>query len=121
MGYGRGVSTAWESLSDPVRREIVHRLSRGALTAGAIAEDFAISRPAVSRHLRVLREAGVVSVRPDAQRRVYSLAPGGLDEVRAWVEEVGDFWSQRLDALGTELARGRRERRTTSTTEKEIG
>ena len=106
------MSTAWESLSDPVRRQIVHRLSRGALTAGEIAADFAISRPAVSRHLRVLRESGVVEVRPDAQRRVYSLAPGGLDEVQQWVEEVGAFWSQRLDALGTELARGRRTRRT---------
>ena len=106
------MSTAWESLSDPVRRQIVHRLSHGALTAGEIAADFAISRPAVSRHLRVLRESGVVEVRPDAQRRVYSLAPGGLDEVQQWVEEVGAFWSQRLDALGTELARGRRTRRT---------
>ena len=102
------MSTAWESLSDPVRREIVHRLSRGALTAGEIAADFAISRPAVSRHLRVLRESGVVEVRPDAQRRVYSLAPGGLDDVQQWVDEVAAFWSQRLDALGTELARGRR-------------
>ena len=106
------MSTAWESLSDPVRRQIVHRLSRGALSAGEIASDFAISRPAVSRHLRVLREAGVVEVRPDAQRRVYSLAPRGLDEVREWVDEVAAFWSQRLDALGTELARGRRTRRT---------
>ena len=106
------MSTAWESLSDPVRRQIVHRLSRGALSAGEIASDFAISRPAVSRHLRVLREAGVVEVRPDAQRRVYSLAPGGLDDVQQWVDEVAAFWSQRLDALGTELARGRRTRRT---------
>ena len=106
------MSTAWESLSDPVRRQIVHRLSRGPLTAGEIAADFAISRPAVSRHLRVLRESGVVEARPEAQRRVYSLAPGGLDEVQQWVEEVGAFWSQRLDALGTELARGRRTRRT---------
>ena len=106
------MSTAWESLSDPVRRQIVHRLSHGALTAGEIAADFAISRPAVSRHLRVLRESGVVEVRPDAQRRVYSLAPGGLDDVQQWVDEVAAFWSQRLDALGTELARGRRARRT---------
>ncbi|MGZ8745163.1 MAG: ArsR/SmtB family transcription factor [Nocardioides sp.] len=105
------MSTAWESLSDPVRRQIVHRLSRGALTAGEIAADFAISRPAVSRHLRVLRESGVVQVRPEAQRRVYSLAPDGLDEVQQWVEEVGAFWTQRLDALGTELVRGRRTRR----------
>lgn len=111
------MSTAWESLSDPVRRQIVHRLSRGSLTAGEIAADFAISRPAVSRHLRVLRESGVVEVRPEAQRRVYSLAPGGLDDVQQWVEEVGAFWSQRLDALGTELARGRRTRRTPASEE----
>ena len=108
------MSSAWESLSDPVRRQIVHRLSHGALTAGEIAGDFAISRPAVSRHLRVLRESGVVEVRPEAQRRVYSLAPDGLDEVREWVDEVAAFWAQRFDALGTELARGRRTRRTTT-------
>jgi len=106
------VSTAWESLSDPVRRQIVHRLSGGALTAGRLIAKSAAISPAVSRHLRVLRESGVVEVRPEAQRRVYSLAPGGLDEVQQWVEEVGTFWSQRLDALGTELARGRRTRRT---------
>ena len=104
----RGMSTAWESLSDPVRRQIVHGLSRGDRTAGEIAADFAISRPGVSRHLRVLRESGVVEVRADAQRRVYSLVPDGLDEVRRWVDEVGAFWLQRLDALDTELARGRR-------------
>jgi DNA-binding transcriptional ArsR family regulator len=107
------VTTAWECLADPVRRRIVHRLAAGELTAGEVAADFAISRPAVSRHLRLLREAGVVQVRADAQRRVYALAPDGLDDVRGWLDEVATFWTQRLDALGTELARGRRARRTT--------
>ena len=113
------MTTAWESLSDPVRREIVHRLARADLTAGEIAEAFEISRPGVSRHLRVLREAGVVRARADGRRRVYSLAPDGLDEVRRWCDEVAGFWAQRLDALGTEIARGRRERRTKPTPDEE--
>ena len=107
------MTTAWECLADPVRRQIVRRLAAGELSAGEVAADFAISRPAVSRHLRVLREAGVVVARADAQRRVYALAPDGLDDVRTWLDEVTAFWGGRLDALGTELARGRRARRAT--------
>lgn len=105
-------SSAWEALVDPTRRAIVTRLAGSDLTAGEIADGFAISRPGVSRHLRVLREAGLVEARRDGTKQVYSLAPDATDEVEAWVSQVRRFWNQRLDALDTEIARGHRERRT---------
>ena len=98
----------WEALADPTRRGIVERLAVGEATAGSLALAFDIARPGVSRHLRVLREAEVVEVRQDAQRRIYSLRPEVLDEVERWCADVRRFWSQRLDALDTEIARGRR-------------
>ena len=81
-------------------------------TAGELAALLPIARPGASRHLRVLREAGLVRVRPEAQRRVYSLRPGPLAEVDAWLSRYRAFWEQRLDALHTEVARGKRERRS---------
>ena len=78
---------------------------------GELVGEFAISQPAVSRHLRVLRDAGLVDSRPDAQRRVYSLRPAPLAELDAWLGRYRTFWAGRLDALETELARGRRRRR----------
>lgn len=104
--------SAWEALVDPIRRDIVTRLAGSDLTAGEIADGFAISRPGVSRHLRVLREAGLVVARRDGTRRVYSLDPTATDEVGEWVSQVRRFWDQRLDALDTEIARGHRARRT---------
>jgi DNA-binding transcriptional ArsR family regulator len=98
----------WEALADPTRRGIVERLAVGEATAGSLALAFDIARPGVSRHLRVLREAEVVEVRHDAQRRIYSLRPEVLDEVERWCADVRRFWSQRLDALDTEIARGKR-------------
>ena len=106
----------WEALADPTRRAIVERLAAGDTTAGALAAAFAIARPGVSRHLRVLREAEVVAVRQDAQRRVYSLRPQVLGEVEQWCAEVRRFWDQRLDALDTESARGRRRSATARNT-----
>ena len=100
----------WEALADPTRREIVQRLAAGEATAGALAESFDIARPGVSRHLRVLREADLVPVRQAAQRRIYSLNADRLDEVEDWCAGVRRFWDQRLDALGTEIARGKRAR-----------
>jgi DNA-binding transcriptional ArsR family regulator len=100
----------WEALADPTRREIVRRLAVGETTAGALAAAFDIARPGVSRHLRVLREAEVVEVREDAQRRIYSLRPDVLDEVEQWCADVRRFWTQRLDALDTEIVRGHRTR-----------
>lgn len=102
---------ALEALSDETRRRIVEELAHSDRTAGELAGLFDISRPGVSRHLRVLREAGLVTVAPDAQRRVYSLAPEPLEEIDAWLARHRTFWTQRLDALGTEIARGKRARK----------
>jgi len=92
-----------EVLADPTRVEIVEMLARGDLAAGEIADQFAVSRPAVSRHLRVLREAGLVRVEPDAQRRRYRLDPEPLLELQRWIERNHRLWESRLDALGRHL------------------
>jgi len=105
------VSGTFEALSDPTRRAIVEHLAREELTAGEVAALFDTARPGISRHLRVLRDAGVVEAEAVAQRRVYRLVPGALDEVEQWCREVRSFWGQRLDALDTEIARGARARR----------
>src|SRR5579859_2506120 len=91
------------ALADPIRAEIVRLLAARDLTAGEIAARFPVSRPAVSRHLSVLRRSRLVSVRGDAQRRVYSLDASGLDELDRWVAECRQVWSARLDALGRHL------------------
>ncbi len=92
---------------------MLDRLSRGPVTVGELAALLPIARPGVSRHLRVLREAGLVDVRQDAQRRVYSLRPEPLAEVDGWLGRYRALWEHRLDALHTEIARGKRERRST--------
>ena len=91
---------------------MLERLSRGPGTAGELADLLPIARPGVSRHLRVLREAGLVEVRHEAQRRVYSLRPQPLAEIDEWLGPYRTQWEQRLDALHTEIARGKRERRS---------
>src|SRR4051812_6376772 len=96
------------ALADPTRRELVGLLARGELAAGELAGRFPVSRPAISRHLRVLREAGLVTVRTEGRRRVYALDPRPLAELDDWLEQYRDLWAQRFDALDTELARGRR-------------
>lgn len=96
---------SWTALADPTRREIVTRLAGGAATAGAIAAAYDIARPGISRHLRVLREAGLVSVSKDAQRRVYRLNPQKLAEVDAWLSPFRRFWAGKLDALTDHLMR----------------
>jgi len=104
---------ALAALGDPTRRRILELLRDGEVAAGDLSEEFAISRPAVSRHLRVLREAGLVHSRVDGQRRLYALNPGPLAELDAWLEPYRRLWAHRLDALDTEIRRGRRDRRTT--------
>ena len=99
--------SAFEALADPTRRRIVELVSEGERSAGEIASAFAISRPGVSKHLRVLREQGVVRSRSDGTRRLYSLEGEGLVELDEWIRQ---FWTNRLDALETELRRGRRDR-----------
>ena len=99
---------AIEALADPTRRRIVELLAERELGAGEIAAQFSISRPAVSRHLRVLREHGLVRARGEAQRRLYSLEPAPLAELDAWLDRYRGFWAQRLDALDTQLRRAHR-------------
>ncbi len=91
------------ALADPTRRGIVELLAEGEKDAGTIAGHFPISKPAISRHLGVLREGGIVSVRPDAQKRIYSLRPEGLHDVDRWLARYRSLWSERLDALETAL------------------
>jgi DNA-binding transcriptional ArsR family regulator len=100
------------ALADGSRRTLLDTLAGGSATAGELAELLPIARPGVSRHLRVLREAGLVDVRQEAQRRIYSLCPQPLAEVDEWLGRYRAFWEQRLDALHTEVARGKRERRS---------
>ncbi len=100
---------AFDVLGDPVRRRILQLLAEGEHTSGevvaVIADEFGISQPAVSMHLRVLRESGFASTRAEGARRIYALEPGPLAEVDAWLAPFRAFWEQRLDALGTEVAR----------------
>jgi DNA-binding transcriptional ArsR family regulator len=102
---------AFDVLGDPVRRRILELLATGEHSSGdvvaVITEEFGISQPAVSMHLRVLRESGFAAVRPEGTRRLYSLDPGPLAEVDAWLGRFRGFWEQRLDALDTEIQRGR--------------
>ena len=104
----------FEALGDPVRRRLLELLSEGERPAGALVAEVGVSQPAVSQHLKVLREAGLVTVRAEGTRRVYAVAPDGLARAEAWLaavrEPLGRF-AQPLDALATEVARGRRERR----------
>lgn len=106
---------ALDILGDPVRRRIVELLAPGEASAGEVGEviqaEFGISQPAVSQHLRVLREAGFARVRPQGTRRLYALDPAPFAEADAWLAAFRRFWEPPLAALGTELARGRRERR----------
>jgi DNA-binding transcriptional ArsR family regulator len=105
---------AFDVLGDPVRRRLLELLSDGEQTSGvlasAIQQEFGISQPAVSQHLRVLRESGFASVRAAGTRRIYQVEAAPLRDVDEWLARFRGFWNQRLDALATELARGRRER-----------
>ena len=97
-----------QALSDPSRRTVLEALSQGPATVGELAALLPIARPGVSRHLRVLREAGLVEVRHEAQFRVYSLQPEPLAQVDDWLGRYRALWEQRLDALHTEVARGKK-------------
>ncbi|HEY7046902.1 MAG TPA: metalloregulator ArsR/SmtB family transcription factor [Jatrophihabitantaceae bacterium] len=99
------------ALADPSRRTVVEALGGGEATAGELAALLPIARPGVSRHLRVLREAGLVDVRQDAQRRVYRLRPEPLAELDDWLGRYRSLWEHRFQALHTEVARGKRQRR----------
>jgi DNA-binding transcriptional ArsR family regulator len=106
---------AFDVLGDPVRRRILELLEDGEQSSGSIASviqaEFGISQPAVSQHLRVLRESGFTTVRAEGTRRLYAVDSAPLREVDMWLERFRRFWDQHLDALATEIARGKRERR----------
>jgi DNA-binding transcriptional ArsR family regulator len=106
---------AFDVLGDPVRRRILELLATGEQSSGevtaVIQREFGISQPAVSQHLRVLRDSGFARVRAEGTRRLYAVEPAPLQEVDLWLERFRGFWEQRLDALATELARGKRVRR----------
>jgi len=99
-----------QALADPSRRVVLGILRDHEATAGELAEALPIARPGVSRHLRVLRDAGLVDVRQEAQRRIYRLRPEALIDLDAWLDDYRDLWTQRLDALHTEIARGKKDR-----------
>ncbi len=106
---------AFDVLGDPVRRRILELLADGERSAGEISavvqREFGISQPGVSQHLRVLRENGFARVRAQGARRLYAVDSAPLQDVDRWLERFRRTWDQHLDALATELARGRRERR----------
>jgi DNA-binding transcriptional ArsR family regulator len=107
---------AFDVLGDPVRRRILELLAEGEQTSGAVCAviqgEFGISQPAVSQHLKVLREAGFATVRPAGTRRLYAVNASPLREVDEWLERFRRYWTPHLDALATELARGERRRRS---------
>jgi DNA-binding transcriptional ArsR family regulator len=106
---------ALDVLGDPVRRRILELLADGERPSGAVGtviqEEFGISQPAVSQHLKVLRDSGFATVRSEGARRLYAVNAQPLQDVDAWLDPFRRFWTPHLDALATELARGRRERR----------
>lgn len=112
---------ALDVLGDPVRRRLLELLAGGERSAGELGEvvqrEFGISQPGVSQHLRVLRESGFVTVNAQGTRRLYAVDPAPLQAADAWFDPFRRFWQPKLDALATELARGRRARRLASATE----
>jgi DNA-binding transcriptional ArsR family regulator len=102
MAYG----IAFAALSDPTRRRVLERLAGGPLAVGHIAEGLPVSRPAVSQHLKVLKEAGLVSDRQDGARRIYAIDPKGLGAMRAWLDQ---FWDVALAAFKAEVERAANE------------
>jgi len=100
--------TALQALSDPTRQRIVEILAAGALSSGEIAGRFELSPPAISQHLKTLKQARLVSVRVDRQKRIYSLDPAGVEEVSDWVVRIRAFWNPRLDALEAALRKDSR-------------
>ncbi|MGP9537558.1 ArsR/SmtB family transcription factor [Brachybacterium sp. AOP43-C2-M15] len=100
-----------QALADGNRRTVLEILRDHPATVGELAEALPIARPGVSRHLRVLRDAGLVEVEQDAQRRIYSLRPAPLAELDEWLGTYRALWEHRLDALHTEIARGKKARR----------
>jgi DNA-binding transcriptional ArsR family regulator len=100
------VSTTFEVLADPTRRQIVAFLAGGESAVRDIVDQFSTSAPAISQHLKVLRDAGLVSMRPEAQRRIYSVNRKALAESAAWLMQMGGFWNEQLEGLERALKKG---------------
>src|ERR1700689_3290567 len=104
MTYGNALA----ALADPTRRDVFERLRAGPQAVGAIAQGLPVSRPAVSQHLKVLKEAGLVTDRPEGTRRVYAVDPQGLGALRGWLDQ---FWDQALTAFQAEVERAAKQER----------
>jgi DNA-binding transcriptional ArsR family regulator len=108
---------AFDVLGDPVRRRILELLAESERASGDVVtrvrREFGISQPAVSQHLKVLRESGFASVRTEGARRLYTVEADAMQEVDAWLDKFRNIWERRLDALATEIARGKRQRKRT--------
>lgn len=102
------------AIADPTRRRIVELVAKRDRTAGELVEEFDMSAPAISQHLKVLRDAGLITTRAVGQTRIQSLNPKGLDELESWLNRTRAFWSSRLDALERELRA--EDKRATKTT-----
>jgi DNA-binding transcriptional ArsR family regulator len=109
---------AFDVLGDPVRRRILELLAREELSSGAVTEvirrEFGITQPAVSQHLRVLRDAGFTTTRAEGNRRLYAVQAEPLREADQWLDQFRHFWAPHLEALATEIVRGKRHRRMRS-------
>jgi DNA-binding transcriptional ArsR family regulator len=101
--------TTFEALAEPNRRQILDLLRERELSVSALVERLGLSQPGVSKHLRVLREAGLVHSRTEAQRRIYAVSPGPLEEIDAWLEPYRRMWGDQLDALERHLDHARKE------------
>lgn len=104
-------SAALDALGDPTRRRVLELLHTQERSVRELTEALPVTQSAVSQHLRVLRDAGFTTVRVDGPRRLYSVDPAPLQSVDAWLDKFRGFWDQKLDALATEIARGKRDRR----------
>ena len=107
IGYIPDRASTWLALSDPHRRAAIELLRVKPRSVNELVQELGLTQPGTSKHLRVLREAGLVVVRPQAQQRVYELEPAPLAELDAWLAPFRELWEQRLDALGQHLERRR--------------
>jgi DNA-binding transcriptional ArsR family regulator len=100
---GRMTADVWAALGDPRRRQVLDLLRAGECAVGDLVQALGLTQPSTSKHLRVLREAGLVRVRTDAQKRLYAIEAAGMTELDAWLEPYRELWNTRLDALGRHL------------------
>lgn len=109
------------AIADSTRRSILELLGRQSRSAGELASMFPVSRPAISRHLRVLRESGLISDRVSGRNRIYSIQPEALRELQRWMNSLvpAQVWADRMDALATEVHRAKRDRRTSESEEEQ--